>query len=404
MLIRGSIAQSLAVIAYLAAVQPMLRLFGTSLPHFMIEYGLLAWFGLMIVSRGERIKLNAPLLWYSAYISLELISVFRTDFSNLVRGVLIPSLTLWLFLLVAAQIRVNRQQIQKVFNGYIIGSISLAIIIGKIYTEGRVISWSTNSNFAASGGMGPVQVGFILSVACFLCLVSFEYYRNTKLRYGYLLICTILAYLMILTFARGGLYIFGGAVILYYLLLRRPNLGSMLTIIFGIALVFGIFQVGIATTQGAIIERYSEQNTSNRWTLVQQGWRIFLENPVLGVGTSNYHKTVSQAEYFGSVSGAHNELIRAAAEHGLPGLVTWSGFAIASLVVVFKGPREARALRLTLLAIAFVSTFYNGLKLLAQPLLFLLVLSFQYYSTATQDESMTEEGKVTHFLQRRIEP
>jgi O-antigen ligase len=385
----GRNAVGLAVLAYLAAVQPMIRLYGTSLPYFALEYTVPILLFLLVLQRRDRITMRAPFIWYSAYLFLELVGMFLTNFSDLVRGVAIPSFILGAFLFISSQFRITKRQMLLISHGYLIGALSLGAIIARVYFTGQLIKWTTNSNFAASGGMGPVQVGFLLSVACFLCLIMFEQQRGI-LRYCYLAVCFVLTYIMIMTFARGGLYIFGGATILYTLVFRKPSAKSIALIILCIVAVVLIFSFAIRTTEGVVIERYSERDTSNRGTLIEQGWRIFLDHPLFGVGTSNYHEVVSRAEYFGKVSGAHNEFIRAASEHGVLGLMVWLGFAVSVIRHTMKQSLGIhRAIKLVIVLIAFISMFYNGLKLLTQPLLFMLALSLDYSSSDSSDEAMS---------------
>jgi O-antigen ligase len=381
----GRSAYGLAVIAYLAAVQPMIRQYGTILPYFALEYTVPIWFVLLVLQHRDRITLRAPFIWYSMYLFLELVGTFLTNFSDLVRGVVIPSFILGVFLFISSQVRIDKRQMLLIVHGYLIGALSIGAIIARVYFSGQLIIWTTNSNFTASGGMGPVQVGFLLSVACFLCLVMFEQQRGL-LRYCYLAVCFALTYIMIMTFARGGLYIFGGATILYTLVFRKPSAKSIGLVVLCMMAVVLIFSFAIKTTEGVVIERYSEQDTSNRGTLVEQGWRIFLDHPLFGVGTSNYHEVVSRAEYFGKVSGAHNEFIRAASEHGILGLIVWLGFAVSVVRQTIKQPSgNHRAIKLVIVLIAFISMFYNGLKLITQPLLFMMALSLDYSSSTPLD-------------------
>jgi O-antigen ligase len=371
----GRTATGLMLIAYLAALQPAARLYGTSMPYFALEYLLPISAVLLVLRKRGRIHLGAPFLLYGGYISLELLGIFATDLTDIVRGVLVPSLTLWMALFIAAQLRLTRQQLVIVCNGYIVGAISLAALIGRVYTTGQIIRWTTESNFTASGGMGPVQVGLLLAIACFMCLIVFEHQRGL-LRFAYIAICFVLTYIMVLTFARGGLYIFGAATLSYYLFLRRPDPRRLAIVIACCVSIVAIFQFAAETTEGAVIDRYSERNTSNRLRLFQHGWEVFLNHSLFGVGTSNYHKVVSESEYFGRSSGAHNELIRAAAEHGVVGLGLWMAFVITTVRAVLQAkPGAERALCLIVVGIALVSTFYNGLKLAGQSLLFLLALA-----------------------------
>ena len=80
-----------------------------------------------------------------------------------------------------------------------------------------------------------------------------------------------------------------------------------------------------------LADRYGRNDTSNRFTIVVQGWGIYLDHPLFGVGTSNFREAMTETD-FGRMTGAHNELIRAAAEHGTLGLLAWLMFIVSAFV------------------------------------------------------------------------
>src|SRR3569832_2279244 len=99
---------------------------------------------------------------------------------------------------------------------------------------------------------------------------------------------------------------------------RRMIFALLVVAVMGLVVSYGAREI----TGGKISDRYGQTNTSNRFTIVVEGWGIYVEHPILGVGTSNFRDVIVNTE-FAQVTGAHNELIRAAAEHGTLGLVTW---------------------------------------------------------------------------------
>jgi O-antigen ligase len=124
------------------------------------------------------------------------------------------------------------------------------------------------------------------------------------------------------------------------------------------------------------VYRYSELNTTNRTDLFLYGWKIFVDNPLIGVGTGNYYTVVNSREFLGSKSGAHNELTRAVAEHGIVGLVVWLWFLWAAFRDSYSvALGDTRPLRVALILFAFLGMFYNGLKLIIQPMLILVALT-----------------------------
>lgn len=374
LLAQRQIVAGLTILAYLAAMQPAIRVYIPALRYNILEYAFpLSVF--FILAQRRKVVLSVPTFFYLLYLGLELIGVINAERLDIVRAVFFSSFTLWLILLVSDQIELPIEQISHIWRGYLVGSLSILVLLARILFSDAVITWTTESNSQFTAGMGPNQVSFILSVAVFLALVLGDQATGQG-RLVYRLLAGLIAYFMVLTFSRGGLYIVTGAILLYYVFFQRLRRDTWTVLfIFG-GLLYTVLTVASGTTQGAVLERYSNLDTTNRLLLAQQGWQIFLDNPILGVGTANYHVAVANNNYFGAVSGAHNELVRAAAEHGVFGLVFWSLFALAALVVALKGHSgRFRALRMALLFIAFMSMFYNGLKLIIQPLLIFMALT-----------------------------
>ena len=119
---------------------------------------------------------------------------------------------------------------------------------------------------------------------------------------------------------------------------------------------------------------------------------MFQNNFVWGIGTGNYQNAVQ--EYLGISSGAHNELIRAAAEHGVLGIFAWCLFMVSSLFLVLSSSRgKVRALRMAFVMIFFLYLAVNGLKLILQPLLLLISLSYSPSYSITKSIAVECENK-----------
>ncbi len=394
LLAQRQIVAGLTVLAYLAAVQPAIRTYIPALRYNILEYTIpLSVF--FILTQRRKFVLSVPTFFYLLYLGMEVVGVINSQHLDIVRSVFFASFTLFLILLVADQLELPIEQMTHIWQGYLVGALSILVLLARILLSGAVITWTTESNTQFTAGMGPNQVSFILSVAVFFALVLGDQ-ATGRGRWIYRLLAGLLAYFMVLTFSRGGLYIVTGAILLYYLFFQRPQRSTWpVLFVFG-GLIYAVLTIASDTTQGAILERYSNLDTTNRIVLAQQGWQLFLDNPILGVGTANYQAAVATGDYFGAFSGAHNELTRAAAEHGVFGLVFWCLFAFASLVITLRGQSgRFRALRLALLFIAFISMFYNGLKLVIQPLLILMAFTLISQSTTPEEAVAKKSGSLS---------
>lgn len=377
LLSKRRITESLSIVMYLAMVQPALRGYVTILPYYGLDYFFLFWFALAI----NKFKLDwlLPAKFYLAYILIELAGTVTALNFEYSRAIFISSLVVGSVLVLASGYSITKENLRQLLFACTVGVFSLIVLILHGYISNNSIQWSTSSNFSSSGDMGPVQISMLLAVGVVIFLVLADRVR-TAYRLIYLVIATVLSVLMILTFSRSGLYLAGIALITYYLLFSKFSWRSFVIII--TVAILGIYAFDIVTQIAgqAAIERFSDINSTNRDVLARYGWQIFLDNPIFGVGTGNYYTVVSQAEYLGSVSGAHNEFIRAAAEHGILGFITWVGFALSAVWVAFRqSSGKVRSLRMTLVLFFFAYLFVNGLKLLIQPLLLFMALSIDEF-------------------------
>ena len=111
--------------------------------------------------------------------------------------------------------------------------------------------------------------------------------------------------------------------------------------------------------------------TSGRASLVGQGIRIALDNPVAGVGVGSFKQ--AYAERTGlegrdpKKAASHSTPVTVAAEEGIAGLVLFAWLVAAALLASLRGlglgftSRVSLAVGLTLLAIVVHSLFYNAL-------------------------------------------
>ena len=380
---RNKINNALSVIAYLAPLEPAIRLYAPEFRYNILQYLVPLWVFLILWRSRGRVELTTPVFAYGSYLAIELAGLLLAESLTLARAVFVPSLATFFFILMTPHLKLKAIDIEHIWHSFLLGACSLATLTGRIVFSGQTITWTTQSNFQASGGMGPNQVSFMLCVAVFVCLLMSSRVL-LRWRWLYFMLAGLQAYLMILTFSRGGLYILTGVVLVYFLLAQRLSARSILAIIFTTILLWSVFSFSTRTTEGVVLKRYNDLETSNRVTLIELGWQVFLENPLFGVGTGSYFTTVGQDDLLGTVSGAHNEWTRAAAEHGIFGVLFWSLFVVSVFVQAMRGFQgENRALRLALTALAFASMFYNGLKLIIQPYLILLALTAFSAETTT---------------------
>jgi O-antigen ligase len=182
------------------------------------------------------------------------------------------------------------------------------------------------------------------------------------------------ATVMVLTFSRGGLY-FLLAVIALFLFYNRAKMGSYFKFIFLVPVALFIYSYVVKETGGKIVERYEQEGASSREVLVSIGFELFLRNPITGVGTGNYNTRIVKEKLFFVESGAHNEFVRAAAEHGVIGLVLYWGFFGALFFSILRRRQPQQQYAMFFFVLFCLITVHNGLKISLQPFLLMLAIA-----------------------------
>lgn len=199
------------------------------------------------------------------------------------------------------------------------------------------ITWSLQSNFAASGGFGPNQVSTALSSGALAALLLLWLYDFSAIR-RFALIGIVMWFVgqSLLTFSRGGAAILIGAVaaiVLSVLLDRRSQIQRfrVAVIVSFFALVFFLLLYPRLNdfTDGKLALRFSDTNLTGRDRIAQASWQVFKEHPLTGVGVGLAPEYI--APIYGQRAAAHTEFSRLLAEHGLIGVLSLSLFASAYL-------------------------------------------------------------------------
>lgn len=198
---------------------------------------------------------------------------------------------------------------------------------GILYTMGIN---DTVSGRASATYLNPNIAGEVMLLACLLAIPV------TPSRYRMLLLSVVGAGI-ILTFSRGAII----AWVLVYLFFQFTGTISKKVFVFVIALLvimpilvggFKYYLEGrqdlqsgdknifsrLDSVQSLSIEDYSSQD---RLLLLENGWDLFLENPLIGVGCG------ATPELLGG-QGPHNEFVMVAAEYGILGIALWIALAI----------------------------------------------------------------------------
>lgn len=207
----------------------------------------------------------------------------------------------------------------------------------------RDVVTGTQSNFETSGGFGPNQVSTVLGLGIFIFFTQLVLFSKSKKRIflnGGLLI--FITYRGIVTFSRGG--VITAIVMIAFLLLllyifSNAQGKKKFVLVFALTslMAVGVWTYSSLQTKGLIGKRYSNQDARGRQKKDRLGGReqimneelkLFIENPVLGVG-AGMGKQIRK-ETFGEEVASHNEITRMLSEHGL--------FGVLGLLLIFVTP------------------------------------------------------------------
>jgi hypothetical protein len=219
-------------------------------------------------------------------------------------------------------IEFKKADLQRLFLAVIAPTISMAFLI--IFIGGtQDVSFSSGANEEITGGIGANQVTSALSLgatAAFFYIFTTQ--KNKTIRNLMIAISVILLSTSVLTFSRAGLWNTLGAVAMSIPFLFRSRWqGSnafSIILVFGVLGYFVVFPFLNNLTGGAIASRFSDLDSTGRDVLVEIDYKVFQENPILGVGVGQsvyYH-----VPYFGYRKPTHTEYSRLLAEHGSLGV------------------------------------------------------------------------------------
>ncbi len=198
----------------------------------------------------------------------------------------------------------------------------------------KAVVTGTSSNFEASGGFGPNQVSTIFGLGFFIFFTRLLLISDTK---KYVVLNTFLtifiAYRAIVTFSRGGvltgIVMIGVLVFLLYWYSIKNSRVKLLAILFGaFILSIGLWSYSASQTSGMIEKRYANQDgrgrvktdrLGGREELIETEMKMFLQNPLLGVGIGKNEQY--RYDWTGIHAASHNEITRLLAEHGFLGII-----------------------------------------------------------------------------------
>jgi len=319
-------------------------------PSFFTELGIyLALLGLLL--RPQEVRFPAPVRWATALVLWGVVTTFTAISPEMAYAALIELLkALVIFFVVMNALRTPQQ-----LRSYIL----LFLVAFLIYpARGALQNYVTGNRYfgrALWNGIyaNPNDLAAITLLALGLTLaIATVSTQNPRVRWAAIAFVPVTVVIILLTQSRGtfiGLLAGFGPAILSRVR-RRPTLAGPVLIVVVLAAVLvpaaawhrfqGITKVTSSQTIGEA-DKYG--SAAQRLAILENGWHIFMDHPLLGVGIGCYNQ--ANARYAPGLGrrDAHNTYISLGAEMGIPGLLLWLGLVGSVLVQVRRRRRSLEA-------------------------------------------------------------
>lgn len=391
--VQNKVEKFLTYLPYCIYMEVFVRAFARSIvPYLSMEYLFVTAFSIMIINHTKNKLAHSKAYYFLiGYAVLEVVNGFFPARPVLLRSIFFNSFSSILAVIWASYNVLSPAMINRFLANIKIAGVFLSGIIIVAQFSGA-IQYGNFSSSDASNGLAPVQISGYLGVTSAVLFMGLMNQMEKKGRLLNFILFVLVTMVMVLTFSRGGLY-FIAIVAMLYMLFNRQSLGSYFKYLLLLPVVLIGYNFVVQETGGAIVKRYDEKGSSNRDVLAVAGYKLFLENPVIGVGTSNFGYAIKEAKLFSQESTAHNEFIRAIAEHGIFGLATYWGFFIFMFLTIFTRKEPNRQYSIYFLVLFCLIVVHNGLKISIQPMLLVLAV-------ANPSNVQSVRKRITHAIKR----
>ncbi|WP_291142670.1 O-antigen ligase family protein [Flavobacterium sp. UBA7680] len=337
----------LFVAAYLVGSEVFLRMTGGNLNNEYIKLCVIIFMFLGMIYSNFSINALIYVLFIIFLIPGIFIALAEADVDTDIKKALVFNLS-GPFCLAISSIYMYKRRILFTDLQNILTTMGMPIITTVIYLflynpSVKDVVTGTSSNFETSGGFGPNQVSTILGLGMFIFFTQLILFSKSKrIVLLNILILIFISYRGIVTFSRGGV-ITGAAMIvlsllfLYYFSNARAKKKFILIFVLIGSMGVGTWVYSSLQTRGLIEKRYANQDAKGRVKKDRLGGReaimdadlkLFLDNPILGVGAGIGKKL--REESLGQAVASHNEISRMLSEHGI--------FGIFGLLLLFIPP------------------------------------------------------------------
>ncbi len=362
-----------AVCAYVSSSEVLWRMAQAPLPYEFGKYAITLLCGAGLLRLGKQARIRwLPILYFGTLLPSTLASLINPEISassvsDNVRFYLSGPLALCMSVWLLSQIRLKERRMREVLLAIALPCAAMAAATGYATATATDLVFSTESNFITSGGFGPNQVSTSLGLGVVACLlITMNRGFTLSVRWMALTLIFALSVAAAMTFSRGGLYGAAGAILVasfYLVRIRRVRLTFILVLTaVSAGGAFFVWPRLNTFTGGSISARFSDIEPTSRGTLVLDDVRMFLADPVLGVGPGQARAHRALIPY----GMGHTEFTRMLGEHGIFGAVS----VVLLLTMAWRAVsrREAtftRGIRASMLAWSLLSMLHVAMRIAA---------------------------------------
>lgn len=371
---QNDIGRLLSILPYMVFSEIFIRSKVSFIPYLFMQYVLIAVFALMLLKQGTKVKMHsATFILLILFCIMEYGNSIRSNDAIYARG-LVTNTTVLTIVAIWSSFNILRpSMVNKFLNNVKIAGIFLCgYALVRQFTGGN--SYALVSSSEAVNGLAPVQISGYLGFSAIVFFFSIMDDAERKNLLVNLILFGVNTVTMVISLSRGGAYFLGIIAALFFIINRKSVKYYGLFILIAIVGI-AVYSYVSSETNGVIEERYGEQGSSGRDLLVKAGMDLFFQEPITGVGTGNFNTEIQKRNLYGEQSGAHNEFVRIAAEHGIIGIITYWGFFIVLFLQVLSRSKKQREYALYFLVLFCLIIVHNGLKISVQPLILMLVVA-----------------------------
>jgi O-antigen ligase len=195
----------------------------------------------------------------------------------------------------------------------------------------------------------------------------------------------------ILTFSRGGYLGLGVAAIIALIIFWKEISRTYKKILLGglIGLLVLLTVPNPFSKRFSSIFNLKEGSNSGRIEIWKQATDVILDHPAGGVGIGNYPLEIKPSAAYREPIYAHNTYLDIAVDSGIPNALIWIGILVFSIINFFKRAEKHPLFWGAGLSLIIFSTHSLVETAIFSPVvltLFLIILSFNNYSTASNEK------------------